>query len=95
MFLVVMDAYSRWPNIIHMQTSTASKTIEALRNLFASYGLPKEVVTENGTQCTSGEFESFLKLNAVKHNKTPAYHPASNGLAERLVKKHQKGFSKE
>jgi transposase InsO family protein len=52
MFLVVMDAYSGWPEIIHMQTTTARKTIEAFRNLFAAYGLPKEVVSDNGPQFT-------------------------------------------
>lgn len=94
MFLVVMDAYARWPDIVHMQTTTASKTIEVLRNLFASYGLPKEVVTDNGPQFTSGDFESFLKLNAVNHIKMPAYHPASNGLAERLVQNFKKSLVK-
>lgn len=43
MFLVVMDV------------TTDSKTIEVLRNLFASYGLPKAVVTDNGPRFTSGE----------------------------------------
>ena len=39
MFLVVMDAYARWPEIIPMNTATSAKTIEALRNVFAAYGL--------------------------------------------------------
>ena len=94
MFLVVMDAYARWPEIINMQSTTASKTIEVLRDLFAAYGLPKEVVSDNGPQFTSSEFESFLTMNAVKHIKTPAYHPASNGLAERLVQNFKKSLAK-
>jgi hypothetical protein len=40
MFLVLMDAFARWPEIVAMNTKTSSKTIEALRNLFAAYGLP-------------------------------------------------------
>lgn len=48
MFLVVMDAYDRWSEIFHMQTITASKTIEILTGLFAAYGLLKEVVIDNG-----------------------------------------------
>ncbi len=94
MFLVVMDAYARWPEIIHMQTTTASKTIETLRTLFTAHGLPKEVVTDNGPQFTSGEFETFSKVMAVKHIKTPAYHLASNGLAERLVQNFKKSLAK-
>lgn len=94
MFLVVMDAYARWPEIIPMNTTTSAKTIEAMRNLFAAYGLPKEVVTDNGPQFVSQEFESFLTKNGVKHIKSPAYHPASNGLAERLVQNLKKSLAK-
>ncbi|XP_038157034.1 uncharacterized protein K02A2.6-like [Cyprinodon tularosa] len=94
MFLVVMDAYARWPEIIPMHTTTSLKTIEALRNLFAAYGFPKEVVTDNGPQFVSQEFEYFLKKNGVQHIKSPAYHPASNGLAERLVQNLKKSLAK-
>lgn len=88
LFLVVMDAYSLAWN--HLHTTTASKTIEVLRNLFAAYRLPKEVVTDHGPQFTSSEFEKSLKLNAVTHIKTPACHSASKGLAERLVQNFKK-----
>lgn len=94
MFLVVMDAYARWPEIIPMHTTTSTKTIEALRSLFSAYGLPKEVVTDNGPQFVSQEFESFLVKNGVKHITSPAYHPASNGLAERLVQNLKKSLAK-
>ncbi|XP_056612166.1 uncharacterized protein K02A2.6-like [Triplophysa dalaica] len=94
MFLVVMDAYARWPEIFPMQTCTSTKTIDVLRNLFAAYGLAREVVTDNGPQFTSVEFEEFLLLNGVKHTKSPAYHPASNGLAERLVQNLKRALAK-
>ncbi|XP_059894695.1 uncharacterized protein K02A2.6-like [Gadus macrocephalus] len=94
MFLVAMGAYARWPEIVAMNTTTSSKTIEALRNLFAAYGLSKEVLTGNEPQFVSQEFESFLTINGVKHIKSPAYHPASNGLAERLVQNLKKSLAK-
>ena len=56
-----------------------------LRKLFAAYGLPESVVSDNGPQFTSEEFETFLKLNGVTHVLCPPYHPASNGLAQRNV----------
>ena len=51
-------------------------------------------MSDNGPQFTSGEFETLLKMNAVKHIKTPAYHPASNGLAERLVQNFKRLLAK-
>jgi hypothetical protein len=56
-----MDAYARWPEIVHMQSTTSAKTVEVLRNLFASYGLPQEEVTDNSPQFTSCEMKTFLK----------------------------------
>ena len=48
MFLLVTDAYSKWPKIIEMANTNSTKTIEKLRRLFAAYGLPEQVVTDNG-----------------------------------------------
>ncbi|KAM7288762.1 uncharacterized protein ISCGN_028946 [Ixodes scapularis] len=68
-----------------MTSTTADKTIEKLRSVFASYGLPEEVVTDNGPQFTARTFADFLQKNGVRHTRTPPYHPASNGSAERCV----------
>ena len=46
-----MDAFARWPEIIYFHATT--KTTEAVRHVFAAYGLPKEVVTDNGPQLVS------------------------------------------
>ena len=61
------------------------KTIEVLRSLFAHYGIPEEVVSDNGPQLASEELSQFLKQNGVKFTRVPPYHPASNGAAERSV----------
>ena len=68
-----------------MSSTTSGRTIGVLREMFARYSIPKQLVSDNGPQFTSSEFESFLRTNGVKHIKTAPYHPASNGAAERLV----------
>ena len=85
-FMVVVDAHSKWPEVIEMKTTTASSTIQELRTLFASYGLPEQLVSDNGPQFVSGDFACFLKRNGVKHIRCAPYHPSSNGAAERFVK---------
>ena len=77
MFLIVVDAHSKWPEVIQMSSTTSSKTIDVLRTLFARYRLPEQVVSDNGTQFTSDEFAQFLKSNGVKHIRTASYHPSS------------------
>jgi len=85
-YLVMIDAHSKWPEVIPMGTSTTtSKTIMIMRNWFAAYGLPETIVSDNGPQFTSHEFADFLAKNGVRHVRVSPYHPASNGAAERMV----------
>ena len=77
MFLVVVDAHSKWPGVIIMHgNTTALKTAEALRAVFARNGVPEQLASDNGPQ-----FQLFLKNNGVKHITSAPYHPATNGLA--------------
>lgn len=93
-YLVVVDVYSKWIEVLPTQLTTTEKTAHLLRNLFASYGLPKVLVSDNGPPFTSTEFEQFLKTNGVRHVLTPPYHPASNGAAERAVQTFKKAWTR-
>ena len=46
-YLVIVDTYSKWPELLHMQSTTSSATIGKLRSLFAAYGTPEELVSDN------------------------------------------------
>ena len=85
MFLVVIDAHSKWPEVVEMPSTTAQKTVDELRKLFSAYGLPEQLVSDNGPQFVAQEFGIFLKENGVKHIWCSPYHPSSNGAAERFV----------
>ena len=85
MFLVVVDAHSKWPEVFPKKNATSAATIEALRNMWARFGIPDQVVSDNGPQFISAEFQEFLQSNGVRHIKSAPYHPATNGLAERFV----------
>ena len=85
-FFLANDAHSKWGEVVEMSSTTSSKTIEVLRHMFAAYGLPQQIVSDNGPQFVSGEFEAFMKANGIKHTRCTPYHPASNGEAERFVR---------
>ena len=90
MFLIVIDAYSKWLEVHCMKSTTSNATIEKLREIFATHGLPAILVSDNGSNFTSSEFKEFMKRNGIKHIKVTPYHPASNGLAERAVRVFKK-----
>ena len=89
MFLVAVDAYSKWPKVVEMSTGPAgvstARTIEELRRIFSIHGLPQQIVSDNGPQFISDQFAQFLKQNGIKHLKSSPYHPSSNGLTERFI----------
>ena len=81
-YLVVVDAYSKWPEVVMMNSTTTGATIEVMRGLFSRYGIPLQIVSDNGPQFRSAEFQHFLKTNG-----------ASNGAAERMVQSFKRSLS--
>ncbi|XP_054259689.1 uncharacterized protein K02A2.6-like [Macrosteles quadrilineatus] len=93
--LIVVDSFSKWLEVFIMKSTTSFKTIEKLRTLFASFGLPEELVSDNGPNFASGEFREFLSNNGIKFTLSPPYHPASNGAAERFVQEVKKNLKRQ
>ncbi|KAJ8015937.1 hypothetical protein DPEC_G00001890 [Dallia pectoralis] len=85
MFLVMVDAHSKWPEVAIMKSTTAGKTIEKLGEVFSRFGSPLQLVSDNGPQLVSQEMTTFLQVNGVQHIRSAPYHPSTNGLAERFV----------
>ena len=85
MFLIVVDSHSKWPEVFQMNSTTTSATISILRMLFARFGIPREIVSDNGPQFISHEMKEFLKSNGIRHMTSAPFNPRTNGLAERFV----------
>ena len=94
MFLIVVDAFSKWPEVVQMSSTTATGTIKELTRIFAQQGFPKVLVSDNGTQFTSQEFQSYCQQHGIQHIRSPPYHPQSNGQAERFVGTLKRTFQK-
>ena len=78
-----------------MSSMTSLKTIKVLRTLFALYGIPEEMVSDNGPQLASEEFTQFLKQNVFRSSRVPLYHRASNGAAGRSVQTSKAVLTKQ
>ena len=94
MFLVIIDAHSKWLEVVPMKTAISATTVQRLRTVLARFGVPESVVTDNGPQFIGMEFEQFCDRNGIRHIKVAPYHPASNGLAECAVQTFKQGFQK-
>ena len=84
-YLVVVDAYSKFPEVVKMTNTSAKTTVTALRDIFSRHGLPEIIVSDNGPQFTATEFQQFCSNNGILHRTSAAYKPSTNGQAERVV----------
>lgn len=77
-----------------MSKTDTEGTLDKLRHTIARFGLPKIIISDNGTQFTSDKFGKFGKENNIEHRTSPPYYPARNGLAENMVASVKRGILK-
>uniref|UniRef100_A0A3B3BR08 Integrase catalytic domain-containing protein n=1 Tax=Oryzias melastigma TaxID=30732 RepID=A0A3B3BR08_ORYME len=84
-FLIVVDAHSKWLDVYPVASATAAATVESLRSSFSTHGIPEMIVSDNAPCFVSERFQEFVTRNGITHVTAAPYHPSSNGLAERAV----------
>ncbi|XP_025116120.1 uncharacterized protein K02A2.6-like [Pomacea canaliculata] len=84
-YLVFVDYYSRFIDLAHIKISTSAEVIKLLKSMFARQGIPEILVTDNGRQFTSREFQEFAVKWGFQHVTTSPHYPQANGEAERAV----------
>ena len=82
--LVVIDYYSKWPEAATCEYVTSSSVISFLTQLFDRFGLVEEIVTDNGPQFVSVEFEAFLASLGIRHSRSALYNPQAQAEVERF-----------
>ena len=91
----MVDSHSKWLEVEIRPSITSTATVEKLRDMFSHYGLPDQLVSDNGPQFMSNEFSQFKRLKGIKHSLVAPYHPRSNEQAERFVQTFKQYFKAE
>ena len=66
-YLVIIDSYSKWPEVFKYKHPTATNTIRALNKVFSHLGVPNTIVSDNGTMFTRSEFKIYCHSVAIEH----------------------------
>ncbi|XP_058850824.1 uncharacterized protein LOC131699088 isoform X1 [Acipenser ruthenus] len=82
--LVLVDYASRYPEVVPLRNMATKTIARELMNIFCRVGLPKEVLTDQGTPFMSRVFKELCRLLKVKTIRTSVYHPQTDGLVERF-----------
>ena len=86
-FLVTVDYLTNYWEADNLRKDTAAgHVVYKLKQHFARYGIQQTVVSDNGPQLASKEFNKFLKYWGIHHETSSPYHPQGNGKAESAVK---------
>ena len=84
-YLVVVDYFSRFIEVAIMRSTTAEAIIQVLATIFATHGIPRTVVSDNGPQFACNAFHSFAAAQGFTHRTSSPGYAQSNGEAERAV----------
>ncbi|GFN77286.1 transposon ty3-g Gag-Pol polyprotein [Plakobranchus ocellatus] len=84
--LIVIDDYSRFPEVEIVNSTSARSVTPKLNQIFARFGTPNILKSDNGSPFNREEFASFAKKLGFHHRKITPLWPKANGEAERSVR---------
>ena len=82
--LVINDLATRYPEAIPMRTVKSPKIAEELAKYVSRHGIPKEILTDNGTNFISTYIRKLYEILGIKQVLTTPFHPQTNGVTERF-----------
>jgi transposase InsO family protein len=77
--LVTVDKFSKWTEAVPVTNQEATMAVKFFKPIIYRYGIPNNIITDNGTNFTSGEFQQFAKEFGIKIKYASVAHPKSNG----------------
>ena len=84
--LVVIDAYSRFPEVDILKLTTAPSIINKLDPIFSTHGFPDSVTSDNGPQFACHEMADYFSRRGIKHHHVTPLWPKANGIVESFMK---------
>ena len=81
--LVAVHYVSKWVEAIPTPTNDAEVVIKFLKkNIFTRFGMPRALLSNNGTHFCNKPLKTLLKKNRVFHKVAMSYHPQTSGQVE-------------
>jgi len=82
---LLLNYYSRFIEVQQLQSMTTSSVISFLKPIFARYGIPCTLISDNGPQFASVEMKQFVKTYGFDHITTSPYYPQANSQTQHTV----------
>ena len=92
--LVTVDAGSGWIEAFPAGNKTSETVKICLSQIFARFGIPKTLVSDNGLEFVSGDLKQWCESLGIKKIESPVYHSRVNGLADTAVQTVKRHFKR-
>jgi hypothetical protein len=76
--LVVVDVFTKYVEMFPLRVATSEKVVEKLWKISCRWGLPKVIISDNGTQFTSKHYIQWCEMNGIQNFNISAYHAQAN-----------------
>lgn len=83
-FLILIDSFSKYAQAYPLIGAHAVNIVQCLIKFMSHHGLPKLIITDNGTEFKNEVIHDFTDLHGIKIHYTTPLHPNSNGIVERF-----------
>ncbi|XP_040068703.1 uncharacterized protein LOC120841790 [Ixodes scapularis] len=82
--LTMVDYATRYPDAVALPSIETERVAEALVEMFARVGMPREILSDRGSNFTSELMKEISRLLSIRQLHTSPYHPMANGLVEKF-----------
>jgi transposase InsO family protein len=82
--LVMVDYVSKWVEAMPCRKASTEESIDMIKSMiFPRFGTPRILISDGGTHFTGKNFKMCLSKLGIEHMVSTAYHPQTNGQAEK------------
>ena len=93
-YLVLVNYYSKFPEVILLNSTKAGPVLAAMKSIFARQGIPDNVISDNGPPSDRAAFASFARSWEFEHSTSSPGFPQSNGQIEHCIQTVKKPLKK-
>jgi Asp-tRNA(Asn)/Glu-tRNA(Gln) amidotransferase B subunit len=72
---ITVDKFTKWIEVKPTASITAAQAVEFIKEVMYRFGIPNNIITDNGTQFTVREFKDFCAYSGIKINHVSMSHP--------------------
>ncbi|GFS34489.1 retrovirus-related Pol polyprotein from transposon 17.6 [Trichonephila inaurata madagascariensis] len=92
--LLMIDYLSKYVELKPLNSTTAQSVITVMKSIYATHGIPEELVSDGGPPYNSNLMMNFFREWGIKHHVTPPHFPRANGQIERAVQTVKNSLTK-